>query len=1641
MIAYISIETLQETPEGPRFELYYGNDIHMKIVVQENQDANGDSRNACTIYLRGPSIDVNAVIQNIDAIKEIIDKGDYAIILESAERGSLKLHITIYDKSFMTKEILHKSIQSFLHEFFRAASIRFKLSHIFTVVLEESDFLVKDNQEKNNFNYIKEKPSPILKLNVSVKDSAFQNEFMLYREVNSFIAGIYNAVDRENVPSNGSAREALMLADNEIDKYSTNTPSSESNQDSIFRMAHVAVVSEEESNYFKLSTLLLRISPRAVRIKFDDVIHPEDLRDRLSLNSSTLNDLKDKRCINQTQWNSMFPKTDDPTSQSFDTTLMICLFKQLAGIQIGKKLPPPTDFSVGADLSRIKTYRKDIANSKDRTFENEKFAAVWNETEAAVIRLSSGKLIKECGTLKSKTYDVAEIKKNRTLIQESKRLVRLEEIKEVADRVEKINFKQKLDETQDCFYKGVEEWEEEKKWFVETNAFNFILNNLDKRSFTVVGNPGMGKSMLMQQIALHLKDSKGYSILLCHNPLDVVNRFRKKTKQVFVLDDVCGRFTLVQSYIDRWKQYEMSMIKLFGNRDSESIILASCRSQIFIEKQCQSLFIFSGCLCDLDAEEFATDNQQNQKIANKYLSQKTISEINQDLDSFDMFPWLCRMYKDRQTGNSISFFKEPFNFYGEELDRFCKEGDGIKCCTLLLCVIHSGCLDPAVLMEEFESEFSQTLETIFENFGLVHKISRQSIIDSFDTLNTYLEKRNGHFCVLNDRLFDFLCYYFGKNYPQLIINFADSEIIRDRTLLKSLRFCPLEFTILIDAKHENEYLERLVKDMLSGFIDDVLYNHQMIHEGFRYKLLSHLQELDDGDVTVTRVLSEYVLDGNERTSQLLPLNFACKYGYKELFEFFLSKTEDVNAYSGNNIPLITACRKEDKLMTRLLLDRDADVNQTDALGCSPLLWSCFYGNLDIIQMLINKKADVNKIELRSNSSPLIWACLGELCQFTESTDCHDKICSSSQAKDFVSFAIENINEQFFSDEQNIDLCLSLLQHGSEGGMSFLKEFIQPNSPQIMSMITMFLNIFKSDEIELEHAASIQCDSINQTHPYIEIMNFFIGVGVDIDKSSTGGFTALSCACAFGFSIKNHSIRYLLSKGASVNKPNIDGIYPLCFAIALEREDLVKLLIKHGAIVNYAVHGSMPLFEAIKKQNISIVECLINAKADINAFQGNESELLHNAINFNNAVNTWYFDKVTPLMLASSMGDETIVDMILKTKVESAKYHTPESLVLACRNNHIAIVRLLLQSGWDINYSEPKYGNTCLLEASIKGYQSMVALLLDKGANVNASNHTGDTSLTVASMHGHASIVQLLIEKEVEMYKMNKNGESSLFLACLSNRLEVIKVLINHGYYIDSIEKEKQQTCLSVASYHAYASIVAFLVENGANVNTKSYIGNTPLMLAAAKGHLDIVHYLIEHKAGVNIQNNKGSTSLSLASSKGFCEIATYLIKHGASVNTQNNIGNTPLILAALKYHLNIIMILIENKADLNIRNDKGSACLSVASGKGLDKIVTYLINQRASIDTANNNGDSPLMLASRNGHVSTVKILLQNGAKDDVSNNTGDTPLIMAAMNNDTAIVQLLIASEAKTFASNKNSESSLILACLHNNLEVIKQC
>ena len=70
-----------------------------------------------------------------------------------------------------------------------------------------------------------------------------------------------------------------------------------------------ATTSRHDPNYIKIAMVVLRVSPRAVRVQFDKEFHPDILQRTLKSEWSRLSELQMKKRITQPQWNLLFPKT------------------------------------------------------------------------------------------------------------------------------------------------------------------------------------------------------------------------------------------------------------------------------------------------------------------------------------------------------------------------------------------------------------------------------------------------------------------------------------------------------------------------------------------------------------------------------------------------------------------------------------------------------------------------------------------------------------------------------------------------------------------------------------------------------------------------------------------------------------------------------------------------------------------------------------------------------------------------------------------------------------------------------------------------------------------------------------------------------------------------------------------------------------------------------------------------------------------------------------------------------------------------------------------------------------------------------------------------------------------------------------
>jgi hypothetical protein len=95
------------------------------------------------------------------------------------------------------------------------------------------------------------------------------------------------------------------------------------------------------------------------------------------------------------------------------------------------------------------------------------------------------------------------------------------------------------------------------------------------------------------------------------------------------------------------------------------------------------------------------------------------------------------------------------------------------------------------------------------------------------------------------------------------------------------------------------------------------------------------------------------------------------------------------------------------------------------------------------------------------------------------------------------------------------------------------------------------------------------------------------------------------------------------------------------------------------------------------------------------------------------------------------------------------------------------VETLLKSGADANLSG-RNGTSPLEDASLKGFDAIVELLLDHGAQVNQLNAgSGTTALYAAASFGKTSTVQLLLKRGADASLCGKGGRSA-YRAALEN---------------------------------------------------------------------------------------------------------------------------------------------------------------------------------------------------------------------------------------------------------------------------------
>ena len=509
----------------------------------------------------------------------------------------------------------------------------------------------------------------------------------------------------------------------------------------------------------------------------------------------------------------------------------------------------------------------------------------------------------------------------------------------------------------------------------------------------------------------------------------------------------------------------------------------------------------------------------------------------------------------------------------------------------------------------------------------------------------------------------------------------------------------------------------------------------------------------------------------------------------------------------------------------------------------------------------------------------------------------------------------------------------------------------------------------------------------------EMVTHLLAAGANVNAANKKELTALMGAAAKGDFELAHQ---LIASGADANYKNNDGETALFLAVKYGHYKAAKVLLNAGAnpniqnIVpaNYPNSGFTPLMYVA---NHGVTQAQIDWAAMVQL-------LVENGANPN--LDSSHGEAA--LNYAQRKNDDSVIAALKRGGAKDiqiyAGLNADESLIKAARTGDMPKLKQLLADGANPDFTD-KNGVTALLAAAHEGHLNAVYALLDTGVEVNfvpsglrqfamSKSHAplgerelmeaasrGETALNAAIRHGHIEIVDALLTSKAKIDLANRHGETPLLVAVGAGNVELVKRLLHKGADANAVEQDNRRNRLALAK-HAMGRdsvlIVAVkknqpiisqvLIDAGAKLDYRGFMGKTALYAAVEKGHRNLVQLLLQQNADVNINSLSGITPLMEAAKMGNRHIVQDLLTADADVNiietpdlgyaresrAGGSTGMTALMFASRGGHEDVVQQLIQAGAEVNVHNSDGDTALEIATNAGYDEVVKILSGGVAS---------------------------------------------------------------------------------------------
>ena len=444
-----------------------------------------------------------------------------------------------------------------------------------------------------------------------------------------------------------------------------------------------------------------------------------------------------------------------------------------------------------------------------------------------------------------------------------------------------------------------------------------------------------------------------------------------------------------------------------------------------------------------------------------------------------------------------------------------------------------------------------------------------------------------------------------------------------------------------------------------------------------------------------------------------------------------------------------------------------------------------------------------------------------------------------------------------------------------------------------------------------------------------ISSILVEYGAEVDsRNGENDDTPLMAACRNGHMETAVLLRFA---GADMSLQNKQNYTVLMICAYNNREELIRRLVRGDGADSDSTESELDeLNEKEEIENRRLYRAMsrnIRSNVMLNKKRGERKKGLGDG-NEKELKSIPAVDRNKKLLEAAERGHSKEVEKLLKLKDSNVDYKDPKTgntaLFIACSNDFLPTVSVLLLFGADITLLNGQRQSA--FDVATDDGRRLMMPLVERPVPIAAD------LLKAAWLGSKKQLDAILLETDGDLDVNCKNNDGLSPLLLLSRDIDTMKTF----RYLDT-NKE----------FFQYKDCSTFLIEQHANVNCSDREGSTPLHFACANNDSELVSQILGSCAYVDSKNKYYNAPIHYACLKGNCDTLMKLIKSGSDVNCQGYAGDTPLHIACYSDHKQAASLLIENGASGSNMDNNGQTPLDVAKSEGLKRLMkTWLLKQK-----------------------------------------------------------------------------------------------